>query len=162
MVGRGYLLLVFFGLLLSMIILDTEPGWNLVIFLGFALVAGMLLYRSEVLVPQFKSWMIFSILCLISIAGAAYSRSRIRRAAGILYPVAVLYLLGWGCFLIFQIRPIYEMGWIVFGLILFTLITMVILNQGKTKSQDASPVPLVFELFVVLYNLFWLSSLLWK
>jgi hypothetical protein len=36
-----------------------------------------------------------------------------------------------------------------------------VLVRGKIKNQEDNPVPIVIELFVVLFNLCWLSGLVW-
>ena len=158
---RVYLGLVFLGLLLSMVILDTEPGWNIVLFLGFAAVAGMYLYWSGAEYSRWKPWILFSSLVLISLVGGSVLNERFGRAAKVLFPITILYLGGWIFFLFYNIPTALKIIWIWSGLILFTLISIAVLVRGKIKSLEDNPVPIVIELFVVLFNLCWLSGLIW-
>jgi len=144
-----------------MVILDTEPGWNVVLFLGFAVVAGMLLNWSGAEYSRWNSWTLFSILILISLVGGSLLNGRFGRSAKVLFPITILYLVGWIFFFFFPIPAPFKIIWIISGLILFTLIFIAVLVRGKIKSQEDNPVPIVIELFVVLFNLCWLSGLVW-
>ena len=44
--ARVYIQIAFLGLLFSLIILDKEPGWNVVLFICFGIAAGMMLFHS--------------------------------------------------------------------------------------------------------------------
>jgi len=160
-IGNFYQLVIFLGLLSGMIILGTEPGWNVMLYLGFALAGGALLFWSGALVGQLKTWILFSVLILISLAGGAFSRGSKGRAAAVLFPITILYLIGWVLFLFFPLPELLRMIWMLLGLVLFTLITIAVFSQGKNLRQRESAVPLTIELFVVLFNLFWLSGLIW-
>ncbi len=160
-IGSFYQLGIILGLLLGMIILGTEPGWNVALYLGFALAGGVLLFWSGALVNQLKTWILFSVLFLISLAGGAFSRGITGRAVAVLFPITIFYLIGWVFFLFFPLPELLLMIWIIFGLALFTLITIAVFNRGKTLRQRESAVPLTIELFVVLFNLCWLSGLIW-
>jgi len=160
-IGSLYQIIILLGLFLGMIILGTEPGWNVTLYLGFALAGGVLLFWSGALVNQLKTWILFSVLLLISLAGGAFSSRSTGRAAAVLFPITILYLAGWVFFLFFPLPGLFKMIWIILGLALFTLITKAVFRQGKTLSQGESTVPLTIELFVVLFNLYWLSGLIW-
>ena len=155
-VGGIYLVLLFLGLFLSMTILNTEPGWNMVFFLGFALAAGTLLYWFGANIKQSYTW----ILLVISFIGGSLPKERFARATRVFFPITVLYLTGWILFFIVQISGVYKLIWIITGLVLFTLITIGVLVRGKTINRTDSPVPLAIELFVVIFNIYWMSSLL--
>lgn len=77
-----------------------------------------------------------------------------------LIPSAGLYLLGWLGIIIWNLSGWILKIWILWGLILFTMITAGLLQSGLTLRKKESPVPLGIEIWVVLLNLFWLSSLL--
>ncbi|MCJ7717024.1 MAG: hypothetical protein MUO54_10975 [Anaerolineales bacterium] len=161
MTNSIYILFVFLVLLVSMMILDKEPGWNVVLFLGFALAAGVILLWSSAEITQPKTWILFSILVLVSLAGGLFLSKRIGLAATVLYPTTILYMIGWVLFLFFELPGLFKMIWIVLGLVLFTLIIIAILSRGENQSQeDNAAVPLAIELYVLLFNLFWLSSML--
>jgi len=157
--GRIYLILVFLGLLFGMIILDTEPGWNVVLFLGFALAAGIVINWSGAEITRIKTWIVFSGLLIISLVGGWYLKSKFGRAASVLFPLTIIYMIGWMLFLFFELSPVLERFWILLGLMLFTLIATAVFVGGKTMNKQDSIMPLANELFVVLFNLCWLSGL---
>jgi hypothetical protein len=158
--GRLYLQIFFLALLVSMMILDTEPGWNIVLSLGFAVTAGALLSWSSVDIIQIKSWILFIGLVLITIIGGNYLSKDIGRSSGFLYPSAVLYMVGWILFLFLNLPAFFFTIWTYSGMVLFVLITMAVLIRGKTNNQKDSIVPIIIQLFIGLFNLFWLSAMI--
>jgi len=157
--ARIYLVLVFLGLLFGMIILDTEPGWNVVLFLGFALAAGVVINWSGAEITQIKTWILFSVLVIVSLVGGWFLKGKFGRAARVLFPLTIIYMIGWLLFLFYPVSPALERTWIIIGLILFTLIATAVMVRGKTMNKQDSIMPLANELFVVLFNLCWLSGL---
>ena len=148
----------FLALLFGMVILDTEPGWNIVLFLTFGLVSGMMIHWSGAEISQLRIWILFLILVLISITGGFYLKRETGPEAGILFSGTFLYLIGWILFLLTTLPGIMRTIWIVLGLVLFTLVAMAVINQGKTQNAEDMTIPLSIQLFVVLFNLFWLST----
>ena len=106
-ISEIYQWLILLGLFIGLIILDKEPGWNVVLYLGFALVAGALFCRSGALTGQVKSWVLFSALFLISLTGGAFSSKGTERVAVILFPVILFYMSGWVFFLLFPVPVIF-------------------------------------------------------
>ncbi len=159
--GRIYLQAVFLGLLFGMVILDTEPGWNMVLFLGFSVAAGIMLHWSEAKISQPRIWILFSLLVLISITGGVFLKRDPEWAARLLFTCTLLYVIGWTILLVTSLPEIIWLIWTVLGLMLFPLIFMAAINRGKSHINEDCPIPLSLRLFVVLYNLYWLSSLLW-
>jgi hypothetical protein len=158
--ARVYLQIVFLGLIFSMIILDKEPGWNLVLLICFGATAGMMLFWSGGNLLQLKSWAVLSISLMISLAGGIFMKGSGKRVAGLLFFCTFLYMIGWILFAIFPLPDLSGIIWIVLGLALFSFILMVVISQGKTQNEEISAVPLSIQLFVVLFNLCWLASLL--
>ena len=158
--ARVYLQIVFLGLIFSMIILDKEPGWNLVLLICFGLTAGMMLIWSGGNLLQLKSWVVFLILFVISLAGGVLMKGAGGRVAGVLFFCTLLYMMGWILFAFVSLPDLAGMIWIILGLALFTFILMAVISQGKTQNDESSAVPLSIQLFVVLFNICWLSSLL--
>lgn len=158
--GRIYLQVVFLGLLFGMVILDTEPGWNMVLFISFGLVAGMVILWSGANMSQLRTWILFSFLFLISITGGAFLKSDTERAAGLLFISTILYMVGWILFMLISLPGIVRTIWTVLGLVLFTIIAIAVISHGKTRNYENSAIPLSIQLFVVLFNLCWLSSVL--
>lgn len=158
-VAGNYIQIAFLALLFAMVILDTEPGWNLVMFLAFGVVAGMILNWSSSEISQLKTWILFSILLLISITGGLFLKRDSGRAARVLFLSTFLYMIGWFLIILTSLPGIVRTIWIVLGLILFTLVAMAVISQGKTRNDEGSAIPLSIQLFVVLFNICWLSSL---
>ena len=158
--ARIYLQIVFLGLIFSMIILDKEPGWNVVLFICFGISAGMVLFHSGSDLTHLKSWVLFVILLVISLVGGALIRGSGSRAAGVLFLSTLLYMIGWILLAFIQLPDQVGVIWTLLGLALFTFIAMAVINQGKTQDPEESVIPLSIQLFVVLFNLCWLSSLL--
>jgi len=71
---RVYLQIAFLALLFALIILDSEPGWNLVFFVGFGLAAGMVLLWSGAETKEIKSWALYLVLLITSLTGGASIR----------------------------------------------------------------------------------------
>lgn len=82
------------------------------------------------------------------------------RVAGVLFFCTLLYMMGWILFAFVSLPDLAGMIWIILGLALFTFILMAVISQGKTQNDESSAVPLSIQLFVVLFNICWLSSLL--
>ncbi len=155
-----YIQVAFLALLLAMVILDTEPGWNIVLFLAFGVAAGMMLHRSSAEISQIKTWIMFSILLLISLTGGLFLKRDAGRAAGFLFFSTFLYMVGWFLFILTSLPEIARTIWIVLGLVLFSLVAMAVISQGKTKNIENNSHPFSIQFYVVLFNLFWLSSML--
>ena len=158
--SRAYLLIPFLVLFLAMTILDREPGWNLVLLLGFSFTAGTLLNWSGADAARWGTWLLFLSLCAAALIWAAVLGLSLSKGLKFLFPLTVLYLLGW-LGIIFWDLPGWIRGlWIYSGLTLFTAIAAGILQKGMTIHSEESPVPLGIELWVILFNLFWLSGLI--
>ena len=158
--ARTYIQVAFLALLFAMVILDTEPGWNMVLFLAFGVTAGMMLHWSSADISQLKTWILFSALLLISITGGLFLKKETGPAAGILFISTFLYMVGWFLFIVTSLPGIVRTIWIVLGLVLFTLVATAVINLGKTQDDKNNTVSLSIQFYVVLFNLFWLSSLL--
>jgi hypothetical protein len=158
--ARVYLQIVFLGLIFSMIILDEEPGWNLVLLISFGIAAGMILHWSGDGFLRLNSRVIFAVLVIISLVGGVFIQGSGGRAAGMLFFSTLLYMAGWILLTFVQLPDLVGTKWTVLGLVLFTLILMAAISQGKTRNDEGSAIPLSIQLFVVLYNICWLSSLL--
>ena len=144
-----------------MIILDTEPGWNLVLYLAVAFCAGILLVWSGAKIGQITTWITFLGLLLLILVLGALTRREVTRAWILVYPITLVYIIGWIFFISAQTAAGFRKIWIVFGLILFSALAVVILVRGKSNDQNDKTVSLSSELFLVLFNLYWLSGLVW-
>jgi len=153
-----FLQVAFLALLFGMVILDTEPGWNMILFLAFGLAAGMMIRRSGADISQLRTWVLFSIVMLISITGGFFSKRDTGPAVGILFLCAFLYMIGLFLYLITSLPEIVRTIWNVLGLILFTLIAITVISQEKSQKTEGMPIAFSIQLYVALFNLFWLSS----
>ncbi len=150
----------FLALLFGMIVLATEPVWNMVLYLTFGLAAGMMINRLGVDISQFRTWVLFSIVVFILIAGGFFFKKGIGSLAGILFFCTFLYMIGWFLYLLSMLPEIWNTIWIILGLVLFTLVAIAVISRGKSQKAERMPIALSIQLFMVLFNLFWLSSLL--
>ena len=157
--ARPYLLIPFLVIFLAMIVLDAEPGWNVALFLAFALAAGMILRWTGVDPIRGWVWALFLGLVGVSLLGAALLGEGYQRVLRSLFLVTILYLLGWLLLALVKLPPLFRGFWILAGLALFTLLAAGIFLKGRSLKREESPVPLAIEVFVVLYNLFWLAGL---
>jgi len=159
---RIYLMILFLGCLIGIIILEKEPGWNVVLFLAFTVSAGLPLYWSGVTLSLPKAWILFVILVLISLAGSI-SFSLPSSLGGIPFVlITVIYVIGWITFSFFQLSETYFSIWIYVGLVLFTTLAAGIFSRVKTAEKERGTLPLAIELFIVFYNLYWLSGIVWQ
>ena len=158
--SRVYLLIPFLILFLAMTILDREPGWNLVLLLGFSFTAGTLLNWSGADAGRWSTWLLFLGLWAAALVWAVALEPSLYKGLKFQFPLTVLYLLGW-LGIIFWDLPGWIRGlWIVSGTLLFTMIAAGVLQKGMTIQKEESPVPLGIELWVILFNLFWLAGLI--
>jgi hypothetical protein len=150
----------FLILFLAMTILDQEPGWNLALLIGFSVTAGTLLNWSGADAARWETWLLFLGLLAAAMIGAMTLGTTLGKGIKFLFPLTILYMLGW-LGIIFWDLPGWLRGfWMFSGLLLFTVIAAGALQRGFTMRVEDSPVPLSIELWVILINLFWLSGLL--
>ena len=158
--ARIYIQIAFLGSLFVLIILDKEPGWNVVLFICFGIAAGMILFHSVSDLTRVWSWILFIMLLLVSLFGGSRVNGVQGRAAGILFISTLLYIIGWVLLSLIQVPSQVGEIWTILGLALFTFIAMNLISQGKNCNSEESAIPLSVQLYVVLFNLYWLSFLL--
>ncbi len=152
-----FLLISTLILFLSLIILDREPGWNLVLLLGFSINAGSLLNWSGLDPSSWLTWLLFLVLCGAALVMA--TRLRPHLPTGILRPVSVFYLLGWLAAILEILPDWLRVLWMTAGLLFFTGLAAGTITRVFTLEIEESPTPLSIELYLILFNLFWLSGL---
>lgn len=159
--GRVYLMSVTWGLLIGLYLLEEEPGWNVALLLGFALAAGALFKGMNFEIVQGEVWRTL-VSCLgLSFVGGALSGPMVRRAGIYLFPIAILYLLGWVLLTIFPLPGPGMSLWALVGLLLFLLIGVSVISRGKIAGGEGNPISPASDLFVVGFNLFWLAAVFW-
>lgn len=143
-----------------MTILDQEPGWNIVLMLGFAITGGMLLNWSEADAARGSTWLTFLGLSGSAVIGSMILGRTLQKGLKFLLPLTALYMLAWVGILIWD-PPLWVMSSLILsGLILFTLIAAGALQRGYSMNKKESMIPLSIELWVILFNLFWLTGLI--
>jgi hypothetical protein len=156
--ARAYLLIPFLVFFLAMTLLDREPGWNMALLLGFSISAGLLLNWSGSEAARWSTWLLFLGLVGAAWIGAVSLGTVLAKGLTLLFPLTVLYLLGWLGIILLNLPEWVRGLWILSGLALFTVIAAGTLRRVfKLEVQD-TPLPLAIELWVILINLFWLSG----
>jgi len=158
--GRLYVKITFLGILISLVLLEAEPGWNQVLLVCFGLAAGMMMSWSDNVVPRISSRIIHFVLLIIALAGGYFFRGSLKRAAAGLFPCILLFTAGWIVIKFSSLPALAGNIWIMVGLFLYTLFLIVLIVQGKYRNDEESPIPLSIQLFVMIMNLYWLTSML--
>jgi hypothetical protein len=122
----------------------------------------MILLWSGAEVMMIKSWALYLSLLVISLVGGALIRDYSGQVARLLILSAVLYMLGWVILALISLPSLISLVWTILGLVLFTTISVAIISHGKTQSRDETPIPLGVQIFLIQFNLFWLSALIWQ
>lgn len=156
-----YLIFICWGLLLGTYILREEPVWNLLLLLGFALSGGILLRQLDVTPIREEVWGTIILGLVIALIWGLLSGNRITRAASFLFPATLIYLLGWLLFSIYSLQIWMIRFWAGLGLILFLFIGVSLMGRGKYLGEKVHTVEFANDLFVVLFNLFWLAVVFW-
>jgi len=157
---KAHTILIFLVLFLAMNLLIEEPGWNLVLLLGFSITSGLVLNWTRAAAGYWGTWILFLGLITVALGRILKQGDGRRMNSMYLIPSASFYLVGWLGIIIWNLSGWILKIWVLWGLILFTMITAGLLQSGLTLRKKESPVPLGIKIWVVLLNLFWLSSLL--
>jgi hypothetical protein len=155
---RIYLVIPFLFLFIAVSILDQESGWNVVLLLGFSLTAGALLNWSGAETAQWSTWLLFLGLLIAAMGWAISMGAELEQYLTLLIPLTFIYLIGWVGIIIWDIPGWIRSAWILIGLSLFTAIAAGVLQRGLNLEVEDNPVPLSIELWVILFNLFWLAG----
>lgn len=158
--ARSFLLIAFLVLFLIMTILDQEPGWNIVLLLGFSISAGMLLNWSDAEAARWGTWLAFFGLTGSALTGSVVFGKALRKGMRYLLPLTAFYILVWMGMIFWDLPPWVRGSLILSGLVLFTVFTAGTLQRGYSLKKDESPIPLSIKLWVILFNLFWLTGLI--
>ena len=149
-------------LLISLVTLDAEPGWNLVFFIAFSLIAGILLNWSGTEISRFRTWILFILLLLVLVTGGFYLKRFGKLVNAILFIGPIFYVVGWVFIAGVVVPAVVNHSWIVLGLVLFMLIGTGVIRQTKEHRAENKNISLSIQLLLILFNLFWLSSELVK
>jgi len=158
--ARIYLMILAWGLLLGMFILDEEPRWNFALLIAFAFTGGILLSMMAVTSQRAKVWSTLSVGLVLALVWGVLAGAKIRKAGAYLFPATILYLLGWVLFAMYNLPAGITAAWAGMGLILFVFIGTSVISRAKIE-EGTSHVSLASDLFVVLFNLYWLAEVFW-
>lgn len=155
---RCYLLIPYLVLFLTTTILDREPGWNVLLLLGYSLMAGAVLNWSGTEAARWSTWVLFLGLVFAALAVAPLLGNWFQKIFSFLFMLMIGYSLGWLVFIITDLFSRYRGIWIMLGLPLLTLCIGSIFQRGLSLKLEDNSVPLTVELVVVLINTFWLAG----
>lgn len=146
-------------LYLALVIMAQEPGWNLVLLLGLSILCGALLNGCWGGANPWLTWSLF--LALLGVVGIAvkYSSLILERSLAVLRPLTGLYLLGWSAIILGNPPHWIRSILVPAGLALFAILAAGIMDNGLKEDGKRDPTSLGIELWVILFNLFWLCSM---
>ncbi len=159
---RPYLIIIAWSLLIGMFILDKDPTWNFFLLVGFSLLGGMLLQGLAIGVNQGKVWGSLAVGFMIALLWGSWSGSQLSQAGMYLFPITVLYLMGWIGVSFFTFPTQIVALWAGLGWLLFTLIGTSVFSRGASGVEKLELTALASDLFVVFFNLFWLGIIFWE
>ena len=148
-----------FTLLVILQIFKMAHRWNLILLLGFAMTAGMLLQVIGIKKHWFP-WVVLFFATVVSLFWAFRLGIRLGWIGTALFPVSVAYLLGWAAFYFFSPPAILDVIWAGVGLIVFLGLAVHAITEGRYAEQAGSLVPLASDLFLIFLNLFWLGVII--
>lgn len=158
---RPYLMIIAWCLLIGMFILDQEPTWNFFLLMGFSVLGGVLLRGLGSGINQGTGWGSMAVSLMIALLWGSWAGGQLSRAGIYLFPMTILYLLGWIGLSFYNFPSQYIAIWAGLGWLLFTLIATSVISRGGSGGERTEPVSLAGDLFVVLFNLFWLGMIFW-
>lgn len=156
--GKLVVQIVVLIIFVMLVILENEPFWNFLLFLVFSLGAGVMLFWLCAGSAQAKDWILCVVLFLFSAAASELIPGVSRPVNGALTIGTLLFMIGWIA-LQFVTLPVWvRVTWSILGLTLFTAALMSIINKGKIIRGEDSALPLSIQFYIILFNLYWLSS----
>lgn len=158
---RPYLIIIAWCLLIGMYILDQEPTWNFFLLVGFSALGGVLLRGLGSGINQGRGWGSLAVGLMLALLWGSWAGSQLSGAGIYLFPLTILYLLGWIGLSFYSFPSQYIAIWAALGWVLFLLIATSVISRGAFRTESVEPVSLAGDLFVVLFNLFWLGIIFW-
>lgn len=131
-------------------------------FCGFALSAGVLLHWVDFSSILGKVWVTLSMAWVVLVVWGTLSGEKAVQGPGYLFPVMILYLLGWILFSLVSLPDVVAAIWAGLGWVLFTLIGVSVILRSKGESGQGFVTRMAVDLFVVSFNIFWLAAMFWQ
>lgn len=157
-----YLTIISWGLLIGIFIFEKDPKWIFFLLVGFSFIGGMLLQGLGLDVNHSRGWGSLVLGFVIAFIWGASSGSQLAKAGGVLFPLTILYLLGWIVFSFYSFPSEVIAVWAGLGWLLFTLIGTSVISRRSSGMERIEPISLASDLFVVFFNLFWLATVFWS
>lgn len=132
----------------------------MVLLMGFSFSAGPFLSWSGAAVANWDTWLVFLGMMGAALIGSKITGTLLPKIPGLLNILATAYLLYWLAIILWDPPKWILMVWILTGLVLFTLLSAAALQRGTYLAIEENSTPLAIELWLLLLNLFWLSSLI--
>lgn len=144
--------------LISLQIFKTVPRWNLVLLMGLALMAGTLLNWLDLRSDRWVSWVILSLGIVVPLMWAYGLGLRVVYVGALLFSITMAYVLGWLVLYFLPENAMVSAVWVEIGVLVFLGLAVHIVTEARFSQSVETPVPLAGDLFVVLFNLFWLGA----
>jgi len=147
-------------LFLALQIFKQVPRLNLVLLLGLALLAGAVLNWLDLSGRTWFAWIALILGLALSLVWGYLLGIRLGWFGILLFPITIAYLIGW--FLISLLPEFAQLsvGWAVVGLFVFLGLAIHTVTEARFSEAGDTPVPLVSDLFIVYFNLFWIGALI--
>ncbi len=147
-------------LFLALQIFKKVPRLNFVLLMGLALMAGAVMNLFELPERTWLTWIILLLGLALSLVWSYLLGIRLGWLGIFLFPLTIVYLMGW--FLISLLPEFAQLsiGWAVAGLFLFIALAIHILTEARFSRASEKPTPLVSDLFIVYFNLYWIGAVI--
>jgi len=147
-------------LLVTLQIFKLVPRLNFVLLLGLALSAGMLLNWFDLPREGWLAWILLTLGIIISLAWGFLVGIRLGWIGALFFPLTIGYLIGWIMISLVPELAEWTIAWAVVGLFVFVSLAIHIVTEGRYSKVQEMPIPLVSDLFIVYFNLFWIGAVI--
>ncbi|MBL7162241.1 MAG: hypothetical protein ISS57_06520 [Anaerolineales bacterium] len=147
-------------LLITLQIFKLVPRLNFILLLGLALSAGALLNWFDLGDGNWFPWIVLSLGLISSLAWGYLLGIRLGWISSLFFPLTIVYLLVW--FLIYLVPGLaaWMLAWAIIGMFLFVGQAIHIVTEARYSKTEEVPVPLVSDLFITYFNLFWIGAVI--
>ena len=142
-------------LFISLQIFKRVAPLNLILLLILALSAGALLNWFDLGSSGWFPWVVLTLGLVSSLAWGYGLGIRLGWLGNLLYLFSIVYLLGWVLLYFIPQIETWTLAWALIGLFVFMGLVTHIVTEARYSSENKTAVPLVSELFVLFFNLFW-------
>lgn len=147
-------------LFISLQIFKRVAPLNFMILLILALSAGALLNWFDLGSGSWFSWVVLSLGLVTSLAWGYGLGIRLGWLGNLLNLFSIVYLLGWVVLYFIPRLAAWTLAWALIGLFVFMGLVTHIVTEARYSSENETPIPLVSDIFVLFFNLFWIGLLI--